>query len=458
MTTQIIDVDKTRETRRAIAGLSLFAGIRSAQVVALFDNLIATAGNRNASSWELVKAWTEFIAAYVHDVGALSFADYWARAALQDENDYTIACEHGDNIPSLMRLLAQDDFSRLAAIGAFDVAAVGDDIAQRVKFMGDAGLNKAGERVALEARCFADATDAVGPVALARKAIANGDTTTFGALCAKNGAGILAASPFFYWVRGAGLKPALNRDTIKLDELTGYEEQRAIVRDNTLRFLDGCAEVNNILLYGDRGTGKSATVKAVCNSFAGRGLRLIELRKRDADDLPCLLETLAGRGLRFVVFIDDLSFEAQNDSFNALKALLEGSIEKRPSNVVIYATSNRRHLVKEPASDRPTLAAAAASAQSGDMRAFDTMQEQLSLADRFGLTVVFTAPSQETYLKIAVFLAQRAGVLKAGATPEARATFRDNALRWERWFNGRSPRTARQFVNYLAGGDRFPWE
>jgi predicted AAA+ superfamily ATPase len=182
--------------------------------------------------------------------------------------------------------------------------------------------------------------------------------------------------------------------------------------------------------------------------------------------LPGILDMLAGRALRFVIFIDDLSFETADDSFRSLKALLEGGIETRPANVVVYATSNRRHLVKERLADRPNSAEAAQAAESGhapatgDIRAFDTMQEQFSLADRFGLTVVFTAPGQEEYLRIAEYIAERRGVLTGASGEAARQLFRDNALRWERWFNGRSPRTAVQYVDWVAGsnGGKFPWE
>ncbi|MDR3173248.1 MAG: ATP-binding protein, partial [Treponema sp.] len=167
--------------------------------------------------------------------------------------------------------------------------------------------------------------------------------------------------------------------------------------------------------------------------------------------LPAILETLAARALRFVIFIDDLSFERTDDSFTTLKALLEGGVEAKPANVVVYATSNRRHLVKERFSDRP------AAAVDGEVRAFDTMQEQFSLADRFGLTVIFTTPSQEEYLAIACFIAEKRGLLTA-ADEEARKAFRENALRWERWFNGRSPRTAVQYADWVAGGEGFPWE
>jgi predicted AAA+ superfamily ATPase len=281
---------------------------------------------------------------------------------------------------------------------------------------------------------------------------------TLAAFFREHGAGNLSLYNFFHWERGSGPLPALNSDAITLDALSGYEDQRKMVIDNTLRFLDGTVEANNILLYGDRGTGKSATVKALCNTYAPRGLRLVELGKRDMRDLPLVLSTLAARGLRFVLFIDDLSFESQDDSFNTLKGLLEGGIEAKPKNVVIYATSNRRHLVKEKSRDRPDSAAAATSIQTGDMRSFDTMQEQFSLADRFGITVVFTAPSQDEYLAIAEFLAKRRGVLKWNVTNAELKIFRDNALKWERWFNGRSPRTARQYVDWLSGGDGFPWD
>jgi predicted AAA+ superfamily ATPase len=161
--------------------------------------------------------------------------------------------------------------------------------------------------------------------------------------------------------------------------------------------------------------------------------------------------------LKFILFIDDLSFETQGDSFTHLKGLLEGGVEARPSNIVVYATSNRRHLVKEKFADRPA-GGGIATGSEADVRAFDTMQEQLSLSDRFGVTVVFTAPDQDSFLKIAQFIAEERGLLNPLTVSDIELqTFRDNALRWERWFNGRSPRTARQFVDWLEGGEEFPW-
>jgi predicted AAA+ superfamily ATPase len=278
------------------------------------------------------------------------------------------------------------------------------------------------------------------------------------------------------------LRPVPHPDPVSLADLAGYEDQKSVVIANTLRFAGG-KSANNLLLYGDRGTGKSATVKAVCNAYADRGLRLLELRKHDLFELPRILDVIAGRGLRFIVFIDDLSFETIDDSFTCLKALLEGGVEVRPPNAVIYATSNRRHLIKERLADRPGPKALASDLSvhtavhtaansgvngGGEVRAFDTMQEQFSLADRFGLTVIFTAPNQEEYLAIAEFIARRRNLLggaEGRADEETLRQFRDNALRWERWFNGRSPRTAVQYVDWVAGlpvrqdgFSGFPWE
>jgi predicted AAA+ superfamily ATPase len=266
----------------------------------------------------------------------------------------------------------------------------------------------------------------------------------FAAHLRRHGAGALGRHGFFRWkapgVAASALQPVINTDPVRLADLYGYEDQRSVVIANTLAFLEGKA-ANNLLLYGDRGTGKSATVKAVCREYLDRGLRLLELRKEDMAVFPAILEFTASRGLRFIIFIDDLSFEDIDDSFISLKALLEGGVASRPANTVIYATSNRRHFVKERLADQ----------MSAEVRSFDTTQEQLSLSDRFGLTVIFTAPSQEDYLKIAGFIAERRGL-----TPDE--PFRQNALRWEKWFNGRSPRTAAQFVDWVSGGMAFPWE
>lgn len=244
---------------------------------------------------------------------------------------------------------------------------------------------------------------------------------------------------FRFQATGTGelLKPILEPDPIRLSNLIGYETQRKQVISNTEQFVKGFP-ANNLLLYGDRGTGKSSTIKALVHEYGRQGLRMIEMAKHDLHKLPQLLDLIRYRPHRFIIFIDDLSFEEGEVDYKYLKAVLEGSLEARPENVLIYATSNRRHLIKERFSDREF---------SGDeeVRAQDTLQEKLSLADRFAMTVTFTSPDQEQYLGIVAGLAEQAG-LQVG--PDK---LREEALRWAIWHNGFSGRTARQFINDLIG-------
>lgn len=246
----------------------------------------------------------------------------------------------------------------------------------------------------------------------------------------ENGCGIFARYGALRWRQGA-LQGVENPDTVLFSSLKGYEYERSVVIDNTLEFLDG-STANNMLLYGDRGTGKSSTVKAVSNEFRNRGLRIIEVPKDDIADFSGIIEKIADLPLHFIIFIDDLSFESDDDNYTALKAVLEGGLAARPKNTVIYATSNRRHFVKESFSER----------EGDDVHAADAMQEKLSLADRFGITVTFSSPDQKLYLNIVDRLADDSG-LEVG-----REALERGALQWALLYNGRSPRTARQYVDW----------
>jgi len=199
---------------------------------------------------------------------------------------------------------------------------------------------------------------------------------------------------------------------------------------------------NNILLYGDRGTGKSSTVKALLNRYRENGLRMVEVKKSDLADFPRLVRELRTSPQRFVLFVDDLSFEENEVEYKELKAVLEGGLESRPENVVIYATSNRRHLVRERFTDRQP-----EYPENGEVRPGDTVQEKLSLADRFGVTVLFMAPDKALYLEIVRGLAARRGI----SWP--REELERQALLWEAWQNGRSGRSARQFIDSIWGGE-----
>jgi hypothetical protein len=250
----------------------------------------------------------------------------------------------------------------------------------------------------------------------------------------KYGTGEFARFHAFRWAR-RGEKGRLigveSPDSIKFSDLVQYEWQRDSVRRNTEKLLAGLP-TNNMLLYGDRGTGKSSSVKAMLNEFADRRLRLIEVAKENLIDLPEILSIIRKRPEKFILFLDDLSFEEYEMEYKALKAVLEGGLEARPINVTLYATSNRRNLIKERFSDRKL---------DDEVHSADTMQEKLSLADRFGIKLPFLAPDQEGYLQMVETLASRAGI-------EMTEEVRRQALTWQ---HARSGRSARQFVDYLIG-------
>ena len=214
-------------------------------------------------------------------------------------------------------------------------------------------------------------------------------------------------------------------DPIRLDQLVGYERERELVLQNTEQFLAGFA-ANSVLLYGDRGTGKSSTVKALLNEHAERGLRLVEVSRDDLGDFPWIIQQLRERPERFILFVDDLSFDEGERDYRGLKAVLEGSVEARPNNVVLYATSNRRHLVQERWTDRE-------STLSAEIHGQDTMQEKLSLSDRFGIRVVFPSPDQRRYLAVVEALASQRGLAPGpGRAAAARAPVGRVAQRAER--------------------------
>lgn len=230
-------------------------------------------------------------------------------------------------------------------------------------------------------------------------------------------------------IKSGVLTPVQSPDATRLSQLSGYERERQQVIDNTLALLKG-KPAANVLLRGDAGTGKSSTVKAVANEYKDRGLRLIEVTKKQLHEIPELMDSLSLNPLKFILFIDDLSFAQDDDDFGALKAILEGSVSAKSGNLVIYATSNRRHLVKEQFSDR----------EGDDIHRNDTIQEQISLSERFGLRVNFYKPDKALYLNIVRDLAAQYGVQLAGEELDAAAE------RYALARSGRSPRIARQFI------------
>ena len=246
------------------------------------------------------------------------------------------------------------------------------------------------------------------------------------------GYGMFSSNPMFRISSDGEAEPICEADKISLDDFIGYDDERGEVIKNTESFVNGYPAAN-VLLYGDAGTGKSSTVKAVANAFYKDGVRLIELRKDQLFLLPKVMDRISGNPLKFIIFIDDLSFEKSDDNFNMLKAALEGSATCKAENAVIYATSNRRHIVKESFSER----------DGDDVHRNDTVQEALSLSERFGLTVSFYKPDKKLYLKIVYDLARKNGIEK----PETELNARAEAFALKRGY--RSARCAEQFIESL---------
>lgn len=246
------------------------------------------------------------------------------------------------------------------------------------------------------------------------------------------GYGIYADHRMFLYKDGK-IVPVKYPDPQRLSQMSGYEAERQKVIDNTLALING-KPCNNVLLYGDAGSGKSSTVKAIVNEYYPMGLRLIEIKKNQLYSLPDVIEQLADNPLKFIVFIDDLSFSSNDADFGALKAILEGGVAGKTDNIAIYATSNRRNLVKENFSDR----------NGDDIHIQDTVQEIMSLSARFGLKVTFSRPDKDLYLSIVENLALQYNI---NVNPdELFMSAEAFALR----NGGRSPRTAKQFIEYLA--------
>jgi len=315
------------------------------------------------------------------------------------------------------------------------------------RLLGDGGYDPTLEAAArrdvetLSQLCTLDGAALLSALELDKQAV-NGlplwtakDPLSFRELCdwyKVHGCGPFAQYRAFLW-DGGELLGVRDPDAPTQEDLVGYRRQREQVEENTRLLLSG-SRVNNVLLFGESGTGKSATVKSLLSLPWAGDLRLIEIEKNSVAELPRLIRTLAGRRQKFILFIDDLAFDQDDMNYSVLKTILEGGLEKRPDNVAIYATSNRRNLVRQTFSDR-----------AGDeVDRDETIQEKTALADRFGLRVVYQGFTKKEYLELVTLLAQRKGVELPPEDLEAQA------VRWDARHPGRSPRTARQFIDSLT--------
>ena len=385
----------------ALSSLSVFRGILEKKPMEALTNLLIGRLN-NIPTPYLLMSYGEFVHSLAKD--GYSFSRFLSRAVYEDENSYIIGTARGEKLPEVLIRNAEAElklFTRLTELTPEDLCSSGGYSGYIPEFDN--------ERIDFTAT-YKDRLEHIGIY----------------------GYGVFASAKMFRVADGE-IVPVEAPDDISIDSFVGYEEERKKVLDNTEALVEGKTAAN-VLLFGDAGTGKSSTVKACANHFADRGVRLIEIRKDQLFSLSYVMGRIAENPLKFIIFIDDLSFNKNDDCFSMLKAALEGSASAKAKNAVIYATSNRRHIVKEHFSDR---------SESDDVHHSDTVQELMSLSDRFGLTVYFERPNKSLYLDIIHALAEKNGIAMDRGELDVKAEAFALAK------GSRSPRAAEQFINSL---------
>ena len=348
--------------------------------------------------------------------------NYLTHFILSNENFFSLACERRDPPQGSLRDIALHDFEVFMRLFALD----NEHMHYIDSFIGDENQTSP----------VCEISKAIDDTHSSRKIY---DIVT--RWYKNHGVGYFSTRKAFRY-DGSNFIALNNSDVgdVRLDDLVGYESQKSELRANTEAFISG-KPANNVLLYGDGGTGKSTSVKALLNEYFADGLRVIELYKHQFRDIQSIIGRLRQRNYKFILFIDDLSFEENESDYKYLKAVIEGGIETKPDNILIYATSNRRHIVREVWKDRDDME------HNGDIHRSDTMEEKLSLASRFGIAINYSSPRREAYHEIVRTLARKSGLYVDDKE------LISGADRWEIRHGGMTGRAARQYVDYLAGCD-----
>ncbi len=365
--------------------------------------------------------------------------NYLTFLLMTNENSFTLTCERvGATEGGSVNHFARADFAIFKRLFRFDFAPIEADLGIDV-FSVLTNYTAIPKKEQMYYRAVSERVQALS-AAIAAAESAEEVFTLVTAHYRDWGVGMFGLNRAFRLSDGGELTAINNIDRVVLSDLIGYDVQKKALRENTEAFVQG-RSCNNMLLYGDAGTGKSTSVKAILNEYYDQGLRMIEIYKHQFGQLSSIIARVKNRNYRFMIFIDDLSFEEHEVEYKFLKAVIEGGVETRPSNVLIVATSNRRHLVKETWKDKNDMEF------EGDVHRSDTMEEKLSLAARFGCSICYNSPNRQQYHDIVKGIAAR---LPEGVNLTEEQLLLE-ANKWELRHGGISGRTAQQFINYIAG-------
>lgn len=399
-----------------INSLTVYSALRDNKIIDIIKHILTDDDNMPMYA-KLVSTLTEM--AESSGFSGNLFRSYIIHHMLRSQNTFTLMCENGVDVKgSSLYKLAGRDIEAIKEIADIDLAELPD-----AGYMADAVreiMNYTPVEKTADTSSSLKENFNIDDVIDFHHRYGCGDISVF--------------KSFRYSNEKTKLIGVEHPDPITFDQLIGYEAQTKQLKDNTLSFLAGY-KANNVLLVGARGTGKSSSVKALVNAYFDKGLRLVEITKEQIVRLPDILKLLRPRGRKFIIFIDDLSFDENEIEYKYMKSLLEGGTEGKPDNVLFYATSNRRHIVQEKWADR------AQGSDEAEIHTADTLNEKLSLADRFGITISYPKPNPREYISIVK------GIAKEQGLDIDEATLQQQAMQWEIRQKGMSGRTARQFVN-----------
>ena len=400
-----------------------------------WDNIFEILGNEFFHETDLVRRLLAFGTEF--GLSGNLWQQWLTYELMTQENAFTLTCERQKvKEDSTLLQLAETDFRLFRELFFIDFAELQRTQLERLTCyqppFAEYEMSDAGKRICALSEKLADAKDPKSFAGLIMDHYAAYGTGMFGLYKAFRVAGDRSDLEMI---------PVTDAADVCFDDLIGLETQKSVLKANTEAFLAGLP-ANNVLLYGDSGTGKSTSVHALMHDYFDKGLRLVELSKQDRSLLPQVLAYVKKRNYRFVIFLDDLSFEENESDYKELKAMLEGALEKRQDRVLIYATSNRRHLIRETWTDRNDME------YENDIHRSDTIEEKLSLASRFGLSIYYSKPDAKEYLHIVRELSERSGI------EIGEKELNDTARKWELRHGGMTGRTASQLITWLQGKNK----